>query len=409
MATRFNDHRRIERLTQTSLMEPAGVMADGESDASKILFGAMDTVERILKERAQLDREGRADEPLVVVIGENHDFPSHHLHNLLVLKALNDSDETTVVGMEQRRSNVRNWLKHGKGYNENDHALHATFDSVDADGRMSLSDQLLHGKVENAPYSQKVLQSQILEMGIPVRFTDAAFQYKPTDDGHVEVPILDADAPKTAQSIADCWVERGKEFDAFSPDGIWIRNHHAAAQIKEFAAEQGARIVIQMSGNAHVLGQTHSSNEKHLPGHDSLARNVKDLGLPVLAVSIHNSSFRQTELPKDHKLDPQREMMSVRELPSFKYQAKSTSFDDIFESPEQRRVDEDMADIGFAHATITQDSPQWDNAAKGLKQLLKDFDKTYQANLADHATKFWVGVGDLEDDQPDALDGQDFE
>lgn len=409
MAARFNDHRRIERLTQTSLMEPAGVMADGESDAAKILFSAMETVENILKERAQLDREGRTDDPLVVVIGENHNFPGHHLHNLLVLKALNDSDEKTVVGMEQRRSNLLNWLKFAKGYDENDDVLRSTLDEVDVNGKMSMLYLFSNVNLPNAPYTQSILQRSILDMDIPVRFTDAAFAYQAKEEGvHSEHNVLDANDPDTAQSIADCWVQRDKEFDPFEADGVWIRNHHAAGQIEEFAAEQGARIVVQMSGNAHVLGKNDGLDPIYLSGRDSLAQCVKDMGLPVMAVPLHSQLFHQLHLPDDHKLDRHREINPVLDLPRFNYKKGFTSFDDIFQSREQERVDEDLAALGMGSAILNKDDPRWKDGVAEFKQLLRDFDRQYKSNLADHTTKFWVGVGDIDDDQPDDFDGQDL-
>jgi len=396
LAARFNDNRRIERITHEALIEPVGIISNGESEHSQIIFGAMESAERILQERYRLDREGRADEPLVVVVGEQHDFSAHHLHHMLLLKTLQHSGEKTVCGLENRDSIVTNSLKNTCGYDEDDEILRASYSEANKDGDMGLMYAYVSAEPTLAPYAQKVFQRNLIDSDMPVRFTDAALIYKSTEKGtHTEEHRLDKNDPATAQSIQECWVEQEKEFSPFEADGFWIRNHHAARLIEEFAEEQQARIVVQFSGNAHVLGKNDGLDPVYLPAEESLSACVKERGLPVLALILSNRDFHQGHMPDNHRLDREREVHILEGLPDFKYKQDSALFEDAFTSKEQEWVDDMLASIGMDGTQMNADDPRWAEAPAEYREKLERFDRIFQRKQAEQMVGVYSGHDDL--------------
>ena len=396
LAARFNDNRRVESITHAALIAPVGIISNGESEHSQIIFGAMDSAERILKERYRLDREGREDEPLVVVVGEQHDFSAHYLHHMLLLKTLQQSGEKTVCGLENRDSIITNSLKHAYGYDEDDEILRASYTEANQDGDMGLMYVYASGEPTLAPYAQKVFQRNLIDSGMPVRFTDAALVYKSTEKGtHSEEQRLDKDDPATAQSMQECWVQRDKEFSPYEADGFWIRNHHAARLIEEFAEEQQARIVVQISGNAHVLGKNDGLDPVYLPGTESLSACVKERGLPVLALVLSNRDFHQGHIPDNHRLDQEREIHILQGLPDFKYTQDSAMFEDAFSSKEQEWFDDMLFATGLSGAELSPDDLRWTQAPQEYAEKLEHFDRIFQRNQAEQMVGIYSGHDDL--------------
>lgn len=392
LAARFNDNRRVERISHEALIDPVGVISGGEDEHSRIIFGAMDSAERILKERYRLDREGRADEPLVVVIGEQHDYPAHYLHHMLVLKTLQQSGEKTVCGLENRDSIVTNWLRYSKGYDEDDSVLYSAYNEANENGGIGLMYVYAGGEPTLAPYAQKVFQRNLIDSGIPVRFTDAALVYKSTENGtHSEEQCLDPYDPQTKQSMEECWVEREKDFSPYEPDGIWIRNHHAARLIEDFADNQNARILVQFSGNAHVLGKNDGLDPVYLPGTESLSAGIKERKLPVMAIVLNNRDFHQAHIPDNHRLDTERQVHILEGLPDFKYAQNTHFFEEIFVSKEQEWVDDMLRSVGMAGAILTIDDPRWASTPDEFQDKLARFDRIFQHQQADKMAGIYSG------------------
>lgn len=160
-----------------------------DRDAARILYECTRAISASLVRRIELDKEGREDEPLHVVSGENHFDSAKLIFNALYVQGLIKAGEIgvvprvdkLVVGLE-RRSFVSYLNVTGASTTDikislSNNRLRDCFDRHNANGSLSLLENFI-GQVGHgmAPYAEKVFEHALLKSAVSVRYTDAARQ-----------------------------------------------------------------------------------------------------------------------------------------------------------------------------------------------------------------------------------------
>jgi hypothetical protein len=272
---------------------------DVETEAAQLRDSAARAAACILARRAALDREGRHNEPLIVLAGEFHSESAHNIHHRLVLQALR-AREPVAFAYEEQHSlldlETRHVLKRAPG-----RALADRLRAADRNGALSIRAALgAYCSIDFRQTGFTVLFRYLLGNDIPTRFTDVS---RPRED-------LDMDDPSTAASLRACFGDAAAPLDALSPRGMRARNHHMAARVLDFARETKARIVFQQCGDAHVAGD----DMMGWPARHSLSVHLKARGAAILAMPILSPHFGADDLPPAHGLLP-HELHLVAPLP----------------------------------------------------------------------------------------------
>lgn len=256
---------------------------DFDAEAAAILNSATRAVKAILDRRAALDREGKADVPLVVITGERHSVPAHRVHHMAVIKALREQ-EPTVVSLEAPHNLSALTYKHLTEIDPN----------LEVKDRLKASDRIgdvsiKSAIVESDDHTRTTFFRFLSHNEIPVRFTDAAV----TDRN-----LIDYEDPSTADSLP-AEFNRAANPLAYQKEGVEIRNRHMAKAAASHAREHGARILFHICGGAHIAGD----KTLKFPGSESLSAYFKAQSLPVLAMPIAFKDWEIDELPEDSGLD----------------------------------------------------------------------------------------------------------
>ena len=239
---------------------------DVEADARVIKSVADKTIQTILNKRAEMDRAGLQDEPLIVVHGENHTMTGHKLHLMAVLDGLNQARESCLMAFEtQHDLLIQDYAVEG-GYRrtvESDNALRRQ--DRERAGALTLQNYKAFYGSSKSDHAHKTVMQYCHQTGTPSVFTDAATR----SDGY-----LDKNDPATRDSIASC---RGKlrsllRISSKEPEGVHVRNHHMLNCARETAKQYDSRIILQQTGNAHVVGHSLFNDE---PRHSQLVLSNK--------------------------------------------------------------------------------------------------------------------------------------
>lgn len=282
----------------TPALDPLRIKAD----AALVRGSANRVVEAALTRRAAMDRQGKYDQPLLVVLGEIHSIPAHYVHHMLVMEGLR-SREKIAVAYEAEHDTLEK--EFGAQHDGQPHATQRLRDRDDA-GLLSLKTAVGFCNSTMTDHTSMTLFSYLLRHGLPFRFTDAACNAR---------GFLDTEDPSTAAALRDCFGAAARiGGHPGTARGIGARNRHMLAGALSLAKVSGARIVIQVCGNLHVLGD----GLEGIAADNSIAVLAKNTGAGVLAVplveSLATGTFRQANIPLAHGLAAD-ELMVVSGLP----------------------------------------------------------------------------------------------
>lgn len=257
-----------------------------DADAAATLNSATQAVKLILARRRELDRTGQADRPLVVLAGETHITPAHYIHHMLVLKGLLAAGQKVAVGNESP-DDLHQLFSVVAGRSPDTEGKDALL-RLDPGGSLSVRWRLVMvGK--DAGYSCFSFYRFLLRHGVPFRCVDAARDREEKYVDHKDRP--------SAQHMKVCLGDVVENVPIDSGPGMYVRNHHMAHRISEFAEATDARIVFLRCGNAHVAGQVDTRDGRlvYEPRH-SLSALFRSLHLPFFAL------LADRNVPADHGL-----------------------------------------------------------------------------------------------------------
>lgn len=345
----------------------ADAIASIDPEAASILTSARTTVNLILLRREKLDSEGLQDTPLVIVGGETHDQAAHAIHHLLVLKALENTGEKTILSMERRKALVHASLYGPDKLSTND-SIKEHYKKNDPDGKIGAKKSFASADTRFAPYSKKILHRYIAENDeISVNYADATYAISPieTENGDTlweESFTLDRNDKTTQDSITRCLEQSDQNIapddeialsdgSAFS---VWVRNNHMADAIIDDAQERNARYAFHIGGNTHVIGcyRIFDIRKDHAPEH-SLSHQLKNRDVAVIAIPLTHGGL-ESILPLSNGLEHGSEFYVARNVAEHKCNYDDfPSIEQVFSSEEQEWVDEKLRNLGIEDLIVS--------------------------------------------------------
>jgi hypothetical protein len=264
-----------------------------DDDVQRLLSSAQEAARAILARRAEMDRAGLQDQPLIVLASESHDKPGHAAFRMLVAEILSHA-EKIAVAHEERHNALDVLFSRERGMERPDTAQSAALHALDRDGSLSLKGLIGTPSVDwnttaTLPDVRAMELHHLLAGGIPFRCTDAAtarmqpltYEEMLGARDYSKQFDLDMNDSSTATAIRACFNDTAREeLTVFTAAGVAVRNLHMARSVLDLATDSGARIVIQQCGNAHVRGDA----ENDVPVSQSLIAKLKGMGAAVMAM-----------------------------------------------------------------------------------------------------------------------------
>lgn len=241
-------------------------------------------LERIAQVRAHL----RADQALVVVLGENHGKPSNVLLAAALLGRLKDQDLPHAFGKEAPHTAPARQLHRLSEFQYSSDEIQS-FLRTDQNGSIALRTLLAQMSWEDSPVSYHSLYNYCLRHDINSRFNDAAIISTNLGD------ILDKGDPATAQLIDKLAPSVIGEISCKNPLGMKIRNQAMVENSKAHIQDSGAAVYVQSCGLSHVFGNMRMGDDFE----DSLVGRYKQNGIAVLPVFIDNGYGRIHNIPEE--------------------------------------------------------------------------------------------------------------
>ncbi len=270
-----------------------------ETDAAQVLNSSTKAVKAILERRAELDRKGNHDIPLVVLAGEFHSIPSHTIHHVAVLNGLKNSGKKIAFGYEEEHNLLAQKFTKEMGRDPSLEEISA-LNKRDITGTLSLKTNLGFCGYYGADHTRAALFRFLLRHNIKSCFTDVS---RPDS-------VLDASDPSTVESLRACFKHAVSDIDVESPEGVRVRNHHMVAASLDLARNSGARIVMLSCGDTHVAG----SMQLDFSARHSLAAQFKHRGAAVMAMPIFTKYLSEDDIPPSRVLTS-KERLYISELP----------------------------------------------------------------------------------------------
>lgn len=241
-----------------------------EEDAAALLASAKRTADVTLSYRAQLDREGKGNQPLVVLAGEMHPVISHTLHHILFTNELLKHESTAAL-IEQPYDLTYKGYKTLTGVKPTGSEL-ASLKTLHDSRSLSIKTIIAFKNYVEAHHSKMTWLQFLLNNHITVHLTDTSMNGLYLDPENVH---------------------------ALSRSGIHLRNQHMFRLSQEIAKTSKARIHIQQCGNAHIAGCNLAGTG--WPGYESLLYIFKRASVPVLAMPAFDRSFEMADMNFGHK------------------------------------------------------------------------------------------------------------
>lgn len=278
---------------------PKTITVSDPCDLRPAVDGLMSRIENVSKSL----REGQ---PLVILMGEQHNLPSHIMLQHLLLDRLRKSAASRVaVGFEEPRNLPDVILNKGFDINTR-HVPPGALMAADRDGYKSLSAALALWNPDDAPLSVLSL-FDFCRQNFSSRFNDAAKVCGPS--GFIN--RIDKKDPATSAVMTRLGMDCGGILSPISPPGLKLRNIMMAESAMTHIRESGARLYIQRCGRTHIFGDIKGGHHYQ----DSLTALFADAGAAVLPVFVDIPKFdAEQTLQTAFKAPETRHTMIVKNL-----------------------------------------------------------------------------------------------
>lgn len=222
----------------------------------------------------------RADQPLVVLIGEYHDMPSHKITQLMLLKSLLSSagPSALAVGLEHSHNFLEFMMRHRMNINLPP-VLRGKVSTADQTGQRTLKSALAYADPVMAPVATHTFLDFCLSQNIRTRFHDAAMSeamdYLDVTDRATEILIQKNTSGPFPRKI-----------DPLQAEGIRLRNIMIADRATAHIRETRVPLYVQVCGMLHLLGDRQWGMEHH----DSLTARFEAAGMNVMPVILYHDT-----------------------------------------------------------------------------------------------------------------------
>jgi hypothetical protein len=252
-----------------------------DADVAMMQDSASYAGQHILSMRENLDARGGREEPLVVLVGEDHESTQHYLHHILLLEAIKPFMGNVMIAFEQPRDLLSRFYALSNSLNISSKISQA-LDDIDSQSALSLKLRFYGADNPYAYFAHKTLTHYILER---FKQKDNLF-FSGTDIAYDSDEIIDYNSKQATESIIACDADPLDEISIHSLIGMKIRNHHMARRLRHQSQDKEASIVVQFCGKAHLNGNIN----KHAPA-DSLSQNLKKIGTQICVLPLNTDGF----------------------------------------------------------------------------------------------------------------------
>lgn len=262
--------------------------------------------------------EADPSKPVVVLMGEVHDQPSHRLLMQGFLAAAKADGLDPSFHMEHEHRLLSRIARIDAGVELKGWQAEA-LTTAERDGKILLQATMAYRPLSYNPVIGHNLMAFCLENAVPVAFTDAAKSGKARDTEKA----LDQSDRETAQQIAAFYSERFNRAASASsdaplsvegPDGIAIRNRMMVDLSGRHLDLSRSNLLVHHCGREHLLGDTRSGFDYA----DSLAARFAAQGYRVVTV-FPDSSDAFERVPKEALCEERTDIVLVEGLSTRSY------------------------------------------------------------------------------------------
>ena len=300
-----------------------------DPEAAAILKSATKAAKKILAKRKELDKEGKQDQTLFVLAGENHWRPAQRLHHILLLEALKQNEETMTVAYEYeynfaKDQDFREYVAELEDVKPSKVDEYLDFYTDNPIGKgmcdmyVNMSSQSMQSNYAMRTLSTYLFNSHVSNLGEFVALN--------SDAARTKKDKLSLKDEFTKACVKACLGKEKRNVSITSPDGMWVRNVHMASKLYQYADIQESRIAVQLCGQTHVNGD----GKKNIP-EKSLRGVFEAWAQPVFSVFLDGES-------KEMKGIKTKDRINGRGLPA----------DEAFYDPDLKKKDQDYT--GFSKA-----------------------------------------------------------
>lgn len=225
--------------------------------------------------------------PLVVLVGENHEMPSHKILQTLLLKKLRESHPDNMACGVEVPGNKLGEIVSSVGGDNLTAAEKRQLNTEDPSGQKAIGAYLAYINPLSAPVARHTQLDFCRSAHIPTRFTDAA---------ETAAQDLDASDPLTGKIMKahpPGWRDNATGSEGTGAYDLKIRNLVMTAEAQEHLKQVGAGLYVQQAGVAHILG-----SKIHKSGYsDSLQARFRQAGFDTLSILITSKEFDLKDIP----------------------------------------------------------------------------------------------------------------
>ena len=252
-------------------------------DVTAVTKAILDRVRHVQGEAAD------ASKPVVVLMGEVHDQPSHRLLMQGFLAAAKADGFEPSLHLEHEHQLLGRIARIDAGIELKSWQADA-LSLAERDGKILLQATMAYRPLSYSPIIGHNLMAYCLENAVPVAFTDAAKSGRASDSER----ILDQSDRETARQIAAYYSARFNHaassvpetpVSVEAPDGIAIRNRMMVDLSGRHLGLSRSTLLVHHCGREHLLGDTRSGFDYR----DSLAAQFAAQGYQVVSVFPESS------------------------------------------------------------------------------------------------------------------------
>tara|TARA_R110002124_G_scaffold287216_1_gene471505 strand:+ start:197432 stop:198601 length:1170 start_codon:yes stop_codon:yes gene_type:complete len=252
-----------------------------DGDAALMQNSAANAGQYILNMRKDMDNSGRRGEPLIILVGEDHESTQHYLHHMLLLEALKPLAGNLMIAYEQPHDLLARFYAVNNALTMTS-TIANSLEELDSKTALSLKLRFYGADNPYAYFAHKTLAHYILE-----RFNEGDdLSFVGTDIAYDSDEIIDYNNQDAVDSIAACGANSQDLISIHDPVGMKIRNHHMARTLRNQALAQNASIVVQFCGKAHLNGNASHHDPKY-----SLSQYIKKSGGQICVLPLNTEGF----------------------------------------------------------------------------------------------------------------------
>lgn len=324
-----------------------------DAEADTIKSAAHYCINEILERRAEMDRNGESEETLFVLIGENHQKPSHKILELLVLNTLQKHEQTTMCSKEIGLTSVKRSMFKYSDIDSSDSFAKALFGRYTDETLINQINEVRTSYTETA-YTHKILNRFLVEdHNNPLQLCDN------TIDIIGYIRSLPED--KRKEALESFQNKRIKELfenhEDISPRHqavMNLRDQESTEDLINVSEKHKPRIIVHLCGGAHLVRKPDESYSDQQTDY-SLLDNLPLSGKHTIGILSDSETY---DIPTE-QAHPLATLIPLEHLP-----AHTSNQHELFKS---------FQDNGYSHQEYVENITT-SNEHKWTNEILRRLD-----------------------------------